>query len=272
MISLQLILDIIILLGLGTVITLLLRNGLQKKSSSETEDDPNKLDIKELKQSIDNQITTMSASFNTLSKDVTRDMTNALTKVDEKVGVFNKQVEDLNKSQESFSKILAGVKKYGTLAEFSLASILKDLLPSSQYISNVKMKEETNENVEFAIKLQEGILVPIDSHFPVEKFSAINDAYQAKDKKAIADARDKLAATFRNKAKKVKEKYLCTYRKSVFRTNKLSRSKHQRIINPRTNEKTQSYNFGTKYSFSILTIFAYGISNFKSAKACKSDS
>ena len=49
MISLQLILDIIILLGLGTVITLLLRNGLQKKSSSETEDDPNKLDIKELK-------------------------------------------------------------------------------------------------------------------------------------------------------------------------------------------------------------------------------
>ena len=208
MISLQLILDIIILLGLGTVITLLLRNGLQKKSSSETEDDPNKLDIKELKQSIDNQITTMSASFNTLSKDVTRDMTNALTKVDEKVGVFNKQVEDLNKSQESFSKILAGVKKYGTLAEFSLASILKDLLPSSQYISNVKMKEETNENVEFAIKLQEGILVPIDSHFPVEKFSAINDAYQAKDKKAIADARDKLAATFRNKAKKVKEKYI----------------------------------------------------------------
>ena len=63
MISLQLILDIIILLGLGTVITLLLRNGLQKKSSSETEDDPNKLDIKELKQSIDNQITTMSASL-----------------------------------------------------------------------------------------------------------------------------------------------------------------------------------------------------------------
>ena len=43
-----------------------------------------------------------------------------------------KQAEALNKSQESFSKILAGVKKYGTLAEFSLASILKDLLPHSQ--------------------------------------------------------------------------------------------------------------------------------------------
>jgi len=161
-----------------------------------------------LKESLNNSINNMSTSFNNLSKDVTRDMTSALTKVDEKVGVFNKQVEDLNKSQASFSKILAGVKKYGTLAEFSLASILKDLLPASQYITNVKMKEDTGENVEFAVKLQGGVLVPIDSHWPVEKFQAISDAEEAKDKKAIADARDKLASAFRAKAKKVNEKYI----------------------------------------------------------------
>ena len=41
--------------------------------------------------------------FNALSKDVTRDMTQAITKVDEKVGVFNQQVEEINKSQNSFS-------------------------------------------------------------------------------------------------------------------------------------------------------------------------
>ena len=161
-----------------------------------------------LKESLNNSINNMSTSFNNLSKDVTRDMTQALTKVDEKVGVFNKQVEDLNRSQASFSKILAGVKKYGTLAEFSLASILKDLLPASQYIANVKMKEDTGENVEFAVKLQGGVLVPIDSHWPVEKFQAITDAEEAKDKKAIADARDKLASAFRAKAKKVNEKYI----------------------------------------------------------------
>ena len=161
-----------------------------------------------LKESLNSSINNMSTSFNSLSKDVTRDMTQALTKVDEKVGVFNKQVEDLNKSQASFSKILAGVKKYGTLAEFSLASILKDLLPASQYITNVKMKEDTGENVEFAVKLQGGVLVPIDSHWPVEKFQAISDAEEAKDKKAMADARDKLASAFRAKAKKVNEKYI----------------------------------------------------------------
>ena len=37
-------------------------------------------------------------------------MTEALTKVDEKVGNFNNQVELLNKSQEGITKILAGVK------------------------------------------------------------------------------------------------------------------------------------------------------------------
>ena len=82
-----------------------------------------------LREDVNKSIGDMSSSFNqqftSLSKDVTRDMTKALTQVDEKVGAFNKQVEDLNKSQASFSKILAGVKKYGTLAEFSLSSLLK---------------------------------------------------------------------------------------------------------------------------------------------------
>jgi DNA recombination protein RmuC len=150
----------------------------------------------------------MSASFNNLSKDVTRDMTQTLTSVKEKVSAFNTQVENLNKSQEGINKILAGVKKYGTLAEFSLEALLKDLLPASQYISNVKMKEDTSENVEFAIKLQDGVLVPVDSHFPVEKFKAIDDAHQADDKKAQADARTKLARAFRDKAKSVNEKYI----------------------------------------------------------------
>ena len=51
-------------------------------------------------------------------------MTEALTKVDEKVGNFNQQVQLLNQSQEGITKILAGVKKYGTLAEFSLDALI----------------------------------------------------------------------------------------------------------------------------------------------------
>ena len=114
-----------------------------------------------LNTTINTSLSSMSSSFNNLSTGVTKDMTAALTKVDEKVATFNSQVENLNESQKGINKILAGVKKYGTLAEFSLGSLIKDLLPSSQYLSNVKMKEETSENVEFAIKLQEGVLVPV---------------------------------------------------------------------------------------------------------------
>ena len=149
-----------------------------------------------------------SSSFGSMTKDIAKDMTGALTKVDEKVAAFNTQVENLNESQKGINKILAGVKKYGTLAEFSLGSLINDLLPSSQYISNARMKEDTNENVEFAIKLQDGVLVPVDSHFPVEKFKAIQDAHQEDDKKAIAEARLKLARAFRDKAKSVNEKYI----------------------------------------------------------------
>jgi len=178
----------------------------QHKNKEEPKD--NTEDLNNLKDSINNSFNAMSSSFNSLSKDVTRDMTQTLTSVNEKVSAFNAQVENLNKSQEGINKILAGVKKYGTLAEFSLASLLKDLLPASQFISNVKMKEDTSENVEFAIKLQDGVLVPVDSHFPVEKFKAIDDAYQADDKKAAADARTKLARAFRDKAKSVNEKYI----------------------------------------------------------------
>tara|TARA_Y100000590_G_scaffold375036_1_gene439701 strand:- start:56 stop:1111 length:1056 start_codon:yes stop_codon:yes gene_type:complete len=193
----------IILLMLGVVIFLLFS---QKKNKQDNKD--NSQELNNLKESINNSFNTMNASFNSLSKDVTRDMTQTLTSVNEKVAAFNVQVESLNESQKGINKILAGVKKYGTLAEFSLGSLIKDLLPSSQYLSNVKMKDETNENVEFAIKLQEGILVPVDSHFPVEKFKAIQDAHQEDDKKAIADARTKLARAFRDKAKSVNEKYI----------------------------------------------------------------
>ena len=151
---------------------------------------------------------TFNQSFGSMTKDIAKDMSSALTRVDEKVGVFNSQVETLNKSQESFSRILAGVKQYGVLAEFSLASLLKDLLPSGQYIENVKMKpEETSDTVEFAIKLQD-VLVPLDSHWPIEKYKAIDDAYQNNDKEALSTARKELATAFRNKAKAVSSKYI----------------------------------------------------------------
>ena len=162
-----------------------------------------------LKNEINSIKNSFSESFGAMTRDIAKDMTGTLTKVDEKVYVFNQQVEALNKGQQNFSRILAGVKQYGVLAEFSLASLLKDLLPASQYITNVKIKpEETNNNVEFAVKLQDEVLCPIDSHWPIEKFKAIDDAHQSKNKQMLIDAKKNLASAFRDKAKKVAQKYI----------------------------------------------------------------
>ena len=192
----------IVLILLCVIVYLLLSQNKNKDEGKNNEE------LARLKESLTNSINTMSTSFNSLSKDVTRDMTQALTKVDEKVGSFNQQVEAINKSQDSFSRILAGVKQYGGLAEFSLAALLKDLLPAAQYIANVKMKpDETRDVVEFADKLED-VLCPIDSHWPIEKYKAIDEAYQTKDKDALAEARNDLASAFRVKAKKVAEKYI----------------------------------------------------------------
>ncbi len=149
------------------------------------------------------------SSFNSVSKDISKDLTTALVKVDEKVGVFNTQVQSLNKSQENFSRILSGVKQYGVLAEFSLAALIKDLLPSTQFIVNYKPNpEETKDIVEFGIVLQNGVVCCVDSHWPIEKYKAIDDAFSNKDKDALVIAKDELAKAFRDKAKSVSSKYI----------------------------------------------------------------
>ena len=179
-----------------------------KFKSKPNEEDNKDQEVLKIKDDINSLKNSLGESFNSMSKEVAKDMTAALTKVDEKVGNFNQQVQLLNQSPEGITKILAGVKKYGTLAEYSLGALMKDLLPASQFMMNVKMKEDTSENVEFAIKLQGDVLVPVDSHFPAEKFRAITDAHEADDKKAATDARTKLASAFKAKAKSVNEKYI----------------------------------------------------------------
>ena len=180
----ELILLVLVLALLGLNILLLLKF----KDQSKKDDDS---DLIKIKEDIGGLKESLNESFSNMSKEVAKDMTGALTKVDEKVGVFNRQVNEINKSQDNFSKILSGVKTYGTLAEFGLGALLKDLLPASQFIANVKMKEDTSETVEFAIKLQD-VLLPVDSHWPVEKYKAIDDAYNANDKDAQAEARKDL--------------------------------------------------------------------------------
>ena len=93
------ILLIILILMFGAILAILYLNIKSKKGkiTEETNEVANlNAEIVRLKDSLNSTINTslssMSNSFNSLSTGVTKDMTEALTKVDEKVGNFNVDV------------------------------------------------------------------------------------------------------------------------------------------------------------------------------------
>jgi DNA recombination protein RmuC len=72
-------------------------------------------------------------------------------------------------------KVLTNVKTRGTWGEIRLSSILEQILTPDQYEVNVATKKNSNERVEFAIKLpgqdenkERVVWMPIDSKFPQE--------------------------------------------------------------------------------------------------------
>ena len=104
-------LTILIILLIATIAILYLNIKSKPNSNNKEAEEIANLnaEIVRLKDSLNTTINTslgsMSTSFNALSTGVTKDMTEALTKVDEKVGNFNQQVQLLNQSQEGITKI-----------------------------------------------------------------------------------------------------------------------------------------------------------------------
>jgi DNA recombination protein RmuC len=96
---------LVVLTGIASAILYLNIKSKPKNENKEAEEIANlKSEITNLKDTlnttINNSLGSMSTSFNALSTGVTKDMTETLTKVEEKVGSFNQQVQLLNQSQE----------------------------------------------------------------------------------------------------------------------------------------------------------------------------
>ena len=113
-------------------------------------------------------------------------------------------------------RVLTNVKARGTWAEIQLGTILEQVLTKDQYEKNVKVKPDSGEIVEYAIKLPGPkddpgacVWLPIDSKFPQEDYIRILDASDAADQEAENKASTELARTIRSAAKDIKDKYLC---------------------------------------------------------------
>lgn len=112
-------------------------------------------------------------------------------------------------------KVLTNVKTRGTWGEIQLGNILEQILTPDQYEVNVATKKNSDDRVEFAIKLpgrgvdkEQIVWMPIDSKFPQEDYQRLLDAQEAADKELAERASKNLEMRIKAEAKKIKEKYL----------------------------------------------------------------
>src|SRR4051812_13842590 len=111
-------------------------------------------------------------------------------------------------------RVLTNVKTRGTWGEVSLAGVLDQALAPDQYARGVRVRPESNECVDFAIRLphggQEGPLwLPIDAKFPSEAYERLIDAADRCDGEGVERALRELETSIRREGASICEKYVC---------------------------------------------------------------
>ncbi len=109
-------------------------------------------------------------------------------------------------------KVLTGVKTRGIWGEIQLGRLLGDTLASGQYLENTPVVSGSSERVEFAVRLPgrdgAGLLLPIDSKFPLDAFRHLIDESETGDKVRADKAGLLLQRAVLDQAKKISEKYV----------------------------------------------------------------
>jgi len=114
-------------------------------------------------------------------------------------------------------KVLTNVKTRGTWGEVQLEALLDQVLTAEQYEKNVITRPNSNERVEFAIRLpgremgdddKRPVWLPIDAKFPMEDYQRLVDAQERADPLAVEIAGKALEMRLRDEAKKIRDKYV----------------------------------------------------------------
>jgi len=110
-------------------------------------------------------------------------------------------------------RVLTNVKARGGWGEVQLGALLGEVLAPEQFSRNVRTREGSGENVEFAVRLpgsENGVPVwlPIDAKFPVEDYHRLIAAQESADPVATEQAMKNLEAQLRKSAKEICTKYI----------------------------------------------------------------
>jgi len=125
------------------------------------------------------------------------------------------EMQTLASGVGDLKRVLSNVKARGTWAEVQLGALLEQTLALDQYAKNVATKPDSNERVEFAIKLpgrdanmETPVWLPLDAKCPQEDYLRLMEASERGDPDGVREAAKQLEQRVRGCAKDIHDKYL----------------------------------------------------------------
>ncbi len=122
------------------------------------------------------------------------------------------EMQGLAQDVGDLRKLMTNVKSRGVIGEMQLGAILDQILAPGQYTANAQVKPNTQERVEYAVKMPghdgSSVYLPIDSKFPGDIYGALQDAYDNADAVYAETQRKRLAQFIRFSAKEIRDKYV----------------------------------------------------------------
>ena len=124
------------------------------------------------------------------------------------------EMQNLASGVGDLKKVLSNVKTKGVLGEYQLGGILEQILAPVQYARNVRTKEGSSDNVEFAVKIPSKedsskiIWLPLDAKFPTEDYEKLNAAYDTGSADEIDYYKKELEKKIKLFARDIKTKYV----------------------------------------------------------------
>ncbi|MEC7831186.1 MAG: DNA recombination protein RmuC [Pseudomonadota bacterium] len=129
-------------------------------------------------------------------------------KQEESLLSLNNDIQAFKEPMGRLRNFLSGSTSVGSFGEWNLKSIIEDVFSKDQYIENAEIIPESGKFVEFAVILQEGILMPIDAKFPSGLYDNYLQAQKEMNKISIRNTEKEIEKFIKNEAKSIQSKYI----------------------------------------------------------------
>jgi DNA recombination protein RmuC len=124
------------------------------------------------------------------------------------------EMQELATGVGDLKRVLTNVKVRGNWGEVQIDMILEQILTPEQYARNVRPKPDSDEVVEYAIRLpgprgdEQPVWLPVDAKFPREAYERLQEASESGDGDGVATALKELRASILKAAKDIADKYV----------------------------------------------------------------